>query len=459
MDASASTSWKDRIRQERIRRNWRQQDLADQLGTTVVTIQRWERGSQQPSVYFRLKLCELFGKSAEELGLFPVTDPEDNKLASSPVEMQPASEDRSRAEELPAGDDIPHAESVVMSSPSDSLKQQDRQTRPVSLKRRRLLAGLSVGALIGATGGLALYFSRIASAPVPGTTLFTYGGHSAVVRAVAWSPEGQRIASAGDDQTVQVWTVSPQAGSVQQIYRQHHNAVNAVGWSPDGKWIASAAQDAHIWDVVTGQRRLLYRRHTSLVSSMAWSPNGQYLASGSHDKSVHIWDAITGILQIGPLEHQDLVNSVSWSPDGRYLASGSADGTVHIWDAHSGQLLQTYHGYGLQVNTVAFSADGQYLASGGGDQTLHIWKPLLEQESFHISLSSKVRAVAWSPRGLLVTVACADGTVSIVDEATARIQLSYNGHRGAVQAVAWSQDGARIASGSSDMTVRIWQAT
>src|SRR5581483_2737822 len=69
MGASASQSWKDRIRQERIQRNWRQQDLADQLGTTVSTIQRWERGSQQPSAYFRVKLCALFGKSAEELGL------------------------------------------------------------------------------------------------------------------------------------------------------------------------------------------------------------------------------------------------------------------------------------------------------------------------------------------------------------------------------------------------------
>lgn len=69
MEASFVPSWKEQIRQERIRRNWRQQDLADHLGTTVVTIQRWERGSQQPSAYYRVKLCALFGKSAEELGL------------------------------------------------------------------------------------------------------------------------------------------------------------------------------------------------------------------------------------------------------------------------------------------------------------------------------------------------------------------------------------------------------
>jgi transcriptional regulator with XRE-family HTH domain len=68
MDASTSLHWKNLLRQERIRRNWRQQDVADQLETTVVTVKRWERGSQQPSAYFRVKLCALFGKSAEELG-------------------------------------------------------------------------------------------------------------------------------------------------------------------------------------------------------------------------------------------------------------------------------------------------------------------------------------------------------------------------------------------------------
>lgn len=69
MELPSSSSWPKRLRQERIGRNWRQQDLADRLETTVVTIKRWERGTQHPSAYFRVKLCALFGKSAEELGL------------------------------------------------------------------------------------------------------------------------------------------------------------------------------------------------------------------------------------------------------------------------------------------------------------------------------------------------------------------------------------------------------
>src|SRR5262245_41956271 len=76
----------EHLRLRRIERNWRQQDLADQLGVTVVTIQRWERGSQQPSAYYRAKLCALFGLSAQELGLVEVVLP---PLESTPSEEPP----------------------------------------------------------------------------------------------------------------------------------------------------------------------------------------------------------------------------------------------------------------------------------------------------------------------------------------------------------------------------------
>ncbi len=75
LNTSNGTQINELLRQERIRCNWRQKDLAEQLGTTVVTVKRWERGYQQPSDYFRVKLCALFGKSAEELGLVDVNPP------------------------------------------------------------------------------------------------------------------------------------------------------------------------------------------------------------------------------------------------------------------------------------------------------------------------------------------------------------------------------------------------
>ncbi len=96
MDIHTSIRSNTQLRQERIRRNWRQRDLADQLGTTVVTVNRWERGIQQPNAYFRVKLCALFGKSAEELGILPQNTqpalmieeagPEKQLVAFTPIE-------------------------------------------------------------------------------------------------------------------------------------------------------------------------------------------------------------------------------------------------------------------------------------------------------------------------------------------------------------------------------------
>ncbi|HEU5377619.1 MAG TPA: FxSxx-COOH system tetratricopeptide repeat protein [Ktedonobacteraceae bacterium] len=133
---------KDQLRHERIQRNWRQQDLADQLGTTVVTVQRWERGSHQPSAYFRLKLCTLFGKSAEELGLVAV-DP------SSPIITETVSETRpipSSPPETPAALwTVPYRRNPHFTGRDELLDQLARQLSPekqadVTTTRRAILS-------------------------------------------------------------------------------------------------------------------------------------------------------------------------------------------------------------------------------------------------------------------------------------------------------------------------------
>jgi tetratricopeptide (TPR) repeat protein/transcriptional regulator with XRE-family HTH domain len=124
MDESPSTKWNDRLRHERVSRNWRQQDLADQLGTTVVTIQRWERGSQQPSAYFRVKLCALFGKTTQELGF--VTSP----ASLSPASHESASETLSPSSSL-AGPQglwmIPYLRNLHFTGRDDLLNHLSQQ--------------------------------------------------------------------------------------------------------------------------------------------------------------------------------------------------------------------------------------------------------------------------------------------------------------------------------------------
>jgi WD40 repeat protein len=113
------------------------------------------------------------------------------------------------------------------------------------------------------------------------------------VFAVAWSPDGQHIASVGQDQTLQVWNA--RSGSLESMYR-HDNVVTAVAWSPDGTYIATGGDDhtLRVWNAVT--RKFAFScSNRAGIWGLEWSPDGKYIASGG-DSSVKIWDAKNGQL-------------------------------------------------------------------------------------------------------------------------------------------------------------------
>src|SRR6266567_2661159 len=179
-------------------------------------------------------------------------------------------------------------------------------------------------------------------APIPlavGTPLYTYRGHAALVNAVAWSPDGKRIASGSGDRTVQVWDAT--TGRNLLTYRGRAGwlwgtLVNAVAWSPDGKRIASVSDDqsAQVWDAITGKKLLTYRGRAGWLTCMravAWSPDGRRIASGGDDNMVQIWDATTEESLYFYRDHAAPVKAVAWSPDGTRIASGSDDNSVQVW--------------------------------------------------------------------------------------------------------------------------------
>ena len=155
--------------------------------------------------------------------------------------------------------------------------------------------------------------------------------------------------------------------------------VSAVAFSPDGTRLASGSSDEtlRLWDVQTGQRiGQPLRGHGGDVLSVVFSPDGTRLASGGYDGTVRLWNAKTNQPLGAPLQgHEGSVWSVAFSPDGTRLASGGYDGTVRLWNAQNGQRIgkpMRWHEKG-QVRSVAFSPDGTRLVSGGEDNTLRLW--------------------------------------------------------------------------------------
>ncbi|KUO17097.1 hypothetical protein AQJ91_32945 [Streptomyces dysideae] len=115
----------------------------------------------------------------------------------------------------------------------------------------------------------------------------------------------------------------------------HGQDVWGVAWSPDGNRLASAAHDqtAIVWDLTTGTAATTLAGHSDFVEGIAWSPDGRHIATGADDRTVRVWSAAT-FEEIGVVGvHQDKVTSVAWSPDGTRLLTGSADGTARVWRA------------------------------------------------------------------------------------------------------------------------------
>jgi hypothetical protein len=204
---------------------------------------------------------------------------------------------------------------------------------------------------------------------------------------VAFSPEGDRLASASGDRTVKIWDV--RTGQELFTFRGHTRWIQSMAFSPDGRRLASADQSGwvKVWDAATGQEYLTLD-YASEVFSVAFSPDGTRLASTGADPTVKVWDAVTGWLIHSLKGHTNVVMGMAFSPDGTRLASASFDTTVKVWDTLTGQEAFTLKAHTGGVYGVAFSRDATRLATCGHDGTVRIWdaRPWTPEAAFEAAI-------------------------------------------------------------------------
>ena len=213
----------------------------------------------------------------------------------------------------------------------------------------------------------------------------------------------------------------PETSPTELTRLPHDGSVRAVAFSPDGTRLVTGGNDALIWDLASGQQlaQLLHDRmsHDRGVRAVAFSPDGTRLVTGNPFMA-RIWD-LAG-QQLARLPHHSGVQAVAFSPDGTRLVTGGNDAL--IWDLASGQQLarlipggwlrQLIH-YGGGVQAVAFSPDGTRLATGGIDRKARIWDLASGQQLAQLRHGKWVMAVAFSPDGTRLATGSTDNTARI----------------------------------------------
>ncbi|HEY8983180.1 MAG TPA: caspase family protein [Streptomyces sp.] len=207
-------------------------------------------------------------------------------------------------------------------------------------------------------------------------------GSYGAVYTLAFSPDGKTLASGGMGDVATPGTVRPEI-CLWDVPSDSYNArtftnptatavVLAVAFSPDSKTLASGSSDGivRLWNIATGHSTALPRVADN-IDAVAFSPDGKTLASGDTSSTVRLWN-VAAKKSISLNGHKDIVHTVAFSPDGKILASGSADKTIRLWDTTADRAIRTITSTG-SIRSVAFSPDGKTLASNSG-KTIRLWK-------------------------------------------------------------------------------------
>lgn len=372
----------------------------------------------------------------------------------------------------------------------DSLQTQFDSAGPFQFQHPAP-AGLVQISVLRTAQGIRLAINRIATPqndpPGPGTPPLLPNsitttlkktfpvGHG--TRSVAFSPDGQTVATGSFDNKVRLWDIA--SGLVRQ--ELNHGGVpivtggiSSLSFSPDGRALASGGGTAlKVWNTLTGKTRWVDKGSLQDFCCVVCSPDGKYVANGTAQGFINIRSLVDGKpqhkvrkvfgLEVGTFTGTVALTLVAFSADSQTLVS-ARNRELKLWQCPSAELIKeaSEGSAGLlgAATCVALSPDGQTIASGytsTGEDKVTLWDAdTLRQRSLQTG-GRGVLSLAFSPDSRLLVTGAADGEVCLYSTTSGQLLRSLTKHDGQVHAVVFSPDGQFLASGSQDSTVRLWK--
>ncbi len=282
---------------------------------------------------------------------------------------------------------------------------------------------------------------------------------SGAVWAVAFSPDGTQLVSAGpakDGPSITIWDTV--AGSPRGSLSGFSGTATTVAFSPDGAVIASGTQGGRIllWDAKTLQQKKGLPGHSGTVFAVMFSPDSKRLVSAGLDGTVRMWQVASSKESFAVKAHPDGALCVAFSPDGKTVASGGWDKTVALWNAQNGRKLRIMADHSDAVSAVAFAPNGRAVASGGHDRAVVLWNLITDKRRSLGTHRRQVTGLSFSRDGTLLASVGSDNATKIWDTRQEELAFQMESHRKALNAVAFFGD-SMLATGGNDKLIRLWR--
>lgn len=279
------------------------------------------------------------------------------------------------------------------------------------------------------------------------------------IMAVAFSPDGNLVASSGYREVI-LWNAADGAlvRRITNLAERPHD----IRFTADGAQIAVAAGtpgqlgEVKLFNVADGALLADFFTTDDEVFACAFSPDGTRLAAACADRSVRVFDVATRKQQLQVEDHADWVMDVAWSPDGKLLATASRDKTSKVFNSTSGESQTTFNTHQQPVFGVAFSPDGAQVATSGRDNRIRTWNPADGKQIREIGgFGGEVFRISVQPDGTIFS-GCSDKQVRLHKLADGAVVRAFPGHTDWVYSVSAHPASKRVASGSHDGEIRIW---